>query len=179
MKTKKIGIDIDGVLLDTIGLYLKHYNSMKKTEYEKEDITEFNFGELINDKNYMNFFEQLNFYECELLDENAPKTINYWKKLGYKIDLITNSSVYTVTTKCNRLKFLGINFDSVIRTDSKKGEFSKNYDIIIDDSAENLEDIIIHGGRAVCYNQPWNKNWTGERVYNFNHLKYFYKKRFV
>ena len=174
---KRIALDIDGVLLDTMGLYLKEYNKIKKTDFVKEDITKFNFGLLINESNYMNFFESLNYYECELVDDNAPSVVNYWKKLGYKIDLITNTSMENLTTKCQRLKYLGIMFDSVIRTSENKGSFSKNYEAVIDDSIDNLEDILQHGGRPICFNQPWNKDWNGERVYNFKHLKYFNRKR--
>lgn len=175
---KRIGLDIDGTLMDTMSLYLDIYNSKNNTNFMKKDIYKFDFGRILKDNNFMQYFELIDCSKAQLTDIHIPSVVNYWKSKGYLVDLITNTSVKTLTPKCKRLKQLGVMFDGVIRTDGCKGEFAENFNFIVDDSPKNLDDIVKHGGRAICFNQPWNQEWKGERVYGFNQLINFEKKRY-
>jgi len=173
MKNKRIALDIDGVLLDTSKDYLKLFNETHKSNFVKEDITKFNFCEIlgISEKEMVDLFEKIDFSKSELTHNEIIEVIAYLKLIeGYTIDLITNTSIYTLGSKCKRLVQLGVHFDSIIRTDNKL-KFAKYYDFIVEDNPFNLEEIKLHGGRPICFDQPWNQEWKGERIYNFNDLR--------
>jgi 5'(3')-deoxyribonucleotidase len=172
----KIGLDIDSVLLNTIKSYLEIYNAKYKKDAKFKDIIEFNFGPLLGlDKPKMyEIFEEIDFSKTELMDSYIPEVIDYFKGMGYQIDLITASSPKNIEAKCERLIYFGINFDKVINIDvhsGNKGIYAKDYSFIVDDSAEQLESIAKNGGNAICYTQPWNKKWQGKRINNFLQLK--------
>lgn len=37
-------------------------------------------------------------------------------------------------------------------------------DLMVEDRVENLQALAAAGVRAICYSQPWNSEWAGERV---------------
>jgi 5'(3')-deoxyribonucleotidase len=171
----KIGLDIDSVLLNTIKSYLEIYNAKYDKNAKFEDLTQFNFGPLLGlDKPKMyEIFEEINFSKTELMDSYIPSAINYFKSMGYQVDLITASSPKNIENKCERLRNLGVKFDKVINIDvhsGNKGIYAKDYYFIVDDSAEQLESIAKNGGNPICYNQPWNKEWQGKRIKDFLQL---------
>jgi len=168
----RIGLDIDGVLLDTMKAYIKIYNHNYDEKRKVSDITDFHFGYILGleDKEMYEIFEEINIKRIDLVDNSIPTIIDKWKSKGYTVDLITATSSKTIIKKYQRLKYLGVNFDNVHRVDGLKGEYAELYDLIIDDSPDQLDDILLHGGRAICYDQPWNRKWEGERIYSFSQL---------
>ena len=36
--------------------------------------------------------------------------------------------------------------------------------ILIDDHVGNLKEASVYGQRAICFDQPWNQEWQGERA---------------
>ena len=168
----RIGLDIDGVLLDTMKSYLTIFNMRYNKNIKKTDLISFHFSNILGlEKKVMyGIFEEINIKRIGLVDKTIPTIIDKWKTKGYIVDLITATSIKTLTKKCERLKYLGVNFDNVVKVDGLKGEYAEVYDLIIDDSPNQLDDILLHGGRAICYDQPWNKKWEGERIYSFSQL---------
>lgn len=176
----RIGLDIDSVLLDTMPAYLNIFNNTNGTKYQKKDITNFDFRDILHiDKATMyKYFESIYWKKVKLCDPYCVEVINDWKRKGYFVDLITASSNSTISDKCERLKALNVNFDCVhiVGVTSDKKLFAKEYDLIVDDSPMQLESILNAGGNPICFDQPWNQGWDGARAFSFKHIDSIIRK---
>ena len=175
MNEYKIGLNIDGVLLDTIGAYLTIFNRENNTKFTRYDITDFYFHKTlgVTKKVMLSYFKKIEFSKVMLNDVNIPSMTKEWKSRGYIVDLITASSPKTIESKCKRLRELGVMFDDVYMVEVEggdKGSFATKYDIIVDDSLVQLESILLNNGNPICFDQPNNVDWDGARVYNFKEI---------
>jgi 5'(3')-deoxyribonucleotidase len=165
-----IGLDIDSTLLDTMTEYVKVFNQTYGTNYSKFDVKNFDFYKdwKVDKSKAYKIFELIDYDKVTLTDSSVKYVCKALKQLGYQVDLITANTLEMTEIKSNRLKDLGVIFDDVKRVDvhgGKKGKFAREYNFIIDDSIEQLEDIFFNGGNPICYNQPWNQEWNGNHIY--------------
>jgi len=173
MKNKyKIGLDIDSVLLDTMDEFLKLMNNDLKTNFTRKNITCYNFNTKlgISRNEMVSYFKKINYNNIDLMDENIPTILNEWKNKGYKIDLITNT-VGNINVIVNKLYELGINYNVLYHLKGSKKELSSTYDVFVDDSVKHLEECLSLKGNPICFDQPWNQEWDGARVFNFKQLE--------
>jgi uncharacterized HAD superfamily protein len=169
----KIGLDIDGTILSIMDVFLKLYNDDNNTFFTLKDINKYDFEHIlsINTEEVFKYFDKIDFMKCELVDNTIPTTINYWKSMGHSVDIITACRPDNFEKRCKRLKELGVMFDKAYRVDGSKKDYANKYDLFIDDSPKQLEDILSHGGNPICFSQPWNQEWNGKRIYSFIQIK--------
>lgn len=180
----KIAIDIDGVLLDIIVRYCEIYNKRYGTNYQKKDITNWEF---FKDWNISEEIAFKIFYEIyadsknvPFIDDNAPKIM---KKLNerYDVDIVSARLPEYRSSIVNKLNFHdvreGIQYVELILLHHKPYniKLKQNYDVYVDDNPNLVEPIKQLKNRfLLLYDQPWNQESVCEenvyRVYDWNEV---------
>lgn len=172
MRKKKIGVDVDGVLRDIhrrlIEVYLKYYPKHKVGPIEQWHTYDISPYFPIGRGLYKFWFED---HPDEIYLQSKP----YRGAVKFIQSLRQNNEVVIVTkqpsehTKKLTEEWLIINNieNHGILHAQDKGIFEG--DMLLDDSTKNLEDILeTKSAIPVCFNQPWNRDWKGLRVYNYH-----------
>lgn len=183
----KIAIDIDGVLLDLMITFCEIFNKRHKTNFQKKDVTnwEFFMDWNISEKEVFELFFYI--YENSMLvpfiDEKASK---YMKKLNKKYEVFVVSarnSQYRgqIIEKLHFHKVRkGIEFIELILVDHKPYDLklNLNYNIYVDDNPNLVEPIKkIKEKYLLLYDQPWNQKCICEKnVFRIRNWKEVYDK---
>ena len=191
----RIGLDIDGVLVDTQTFQLRE----GKKFFEKYGM----------EAKHPDMFEVQDVFECtkelrekfwnkniwkyclkEPMTKDASKVINKLRQNGHEVIIIT-SRVHTTETgitgvvfrlmlkhwvKKNRLKYDDIVFCKEKESGADKLRVckEKNIDVMIDDSSENLY-AIQDTCKVICYSAAWNKECHDLDEYRVENFEDVYK----
>ena len=178
---RKIGIDIDDVLLDFVGTYVLFHNQTYKTNLKKEDFRtySFNYARGGTMKQAVNSVKQ--FYSTSFFKEMKPlsgsvEAINRLKQ-EYDLYNITSRPDYIFEETVEQIKkhfgnsFLEIYFSSNHYTGRKNSGKSKaeiclqkGISKLIDDSLEYALECAKEGIDALLLDTPWNQNGEHERI---------------
>jgi len=180
---KKIYIDFDGCIYDTIKAICTLYNEdfQYYSDYHyvnAEDIKSWDFDELnCANRDYINiYFNQKRFFDKLDFFKNAKDVLLILNNiLNIEINIV--SMGYSPNLKAKEVfikkslpfcKFIGVNFKEY----KDKSHINMSDGIaFIDDSTKNLETS--NCSRKILYGQNfnWNKGWTGERIYDWRELE--------
>jgi len=162
----KIAVDVDGVILNSIQLFIRHYNQTHKTHYTKDDITQWDFFEDWNmsEKEFYSTFYML--YENEeappLIDDHIPE---YLRKLNstHKVDIVSARNPRFKRSLQQKLKKEGIcqkeQYNNLIVVNEKPHnlKITLNYDIYIDDNLNLIPFLVAYPQKTLLlFHQPWN-----------------------
>lgn len=183
---KKIFIDLDGVVFDTIecicNIYnkdFKYYNDFKPVhgyEIETWNFTELNCASLETINSYFNqprFFKQV---------KTMPwaKDIIRILAVDYNIIFISMGDYPNLIQKEKWVKenfpyskFIGVN----MKKHNNKAHINMNKAVFIDDSANNL--YTSNAKYRICFGDKyeWNEHWDGERCMNWMDVKSFFDRK--
>jgi hypothetical protein len=183
----KIAIDIDGVLLDIIIVYCEIYNKRYGTNYQKKDVTTWDFFKDWNmtEETAFNIFYEIyaDSTKVPFIDENAPNIMKRLYEL-YDIDIVSarlpeyRSSIITKLNFHNVRE--GIQYVELILLHHKPYDIKlkQNYDVYVDDNPNLVEPMKQLKNRTMLlYDQPWNQDSVCEKnVYRVNDWNEVYKK---
>lgn len=137
----KIALDVDGVLLDTMGYFCEVYNNLYKDDKTKNDITRFGFSEDwgMSEEEFWEVFDICRHGEIEPIDKKACK---YIKKIHKKhdIDIVTarpEKDRPYILSALHRLEIWNdIHYDKLVLTlkDNVNSKAELYYNIYIDDN---------------------------------------------
>lgn len=154
----KIALDVDGVLADVIKSWL-HYNNNRRKTITKNEITEWDFWKKFAIKPDQ-FDNELSL--CWRSWEQIPPTesklssaVCELTNLG-TVDIVTAREHSTNTYVKNWLKTQNITYHKYVPVEDGQKKAELNYDIYIDDSPINAEQIANIGKNILLYSQPWN-----------------------
>lgn len=166
-------MDIDGVLLDTVGMFLEIYNTKHNTAFKHEDMTNWDLNVCLGEptKVMWETFKQITTDDrwgaVQLCDPYAPTLLRKLRN-SYAVDLVTARTRESIIPVLERLDTLGCEWDSVCVVDYKnyneKAKYANDYVAFVDDSPHNYTSITEAGGRVLIYDQPWNRHLEGKRV---------------
>ena len=171
MRKRRIGMDVDGVIRPIhprlVEVYLE-YNPEHKVapikQWHTYDISPyFPIGKLI----YKFWFED-HADEIYLTVKPSPGAIEFIELLRRDNEVVIVTKQPNKHTEELTEEWLSINkiLNHGILHAQDKGIFEG--DIILDDSTKNLEDVLqARSAIPVCFNQPWNQDWQGLRIYNY------------
>ncbi|MEK6907080.1 MAG: hypothetical protein AABW45_00990 [Nanoarchaeota archaeon] len=172
MKIRKPGVDADGVLRNFHDrlreVYLKYYpNHQVPTidKFQKDGLQHyFPIGD-----NIRKFFSEEHPKEIYLGAYPYPGASDFMDELRYlcnEVVIVTNQP-NDLAKQLTKEWFVRekIRYDRILFT-KDKSEFEGDY--LLDDRVPELENIL-RGKKSVpvCFNQPWNQDWKGLRVYNY------------
>jgi len=164
----KIAIDIDGVLLDIIIVYCEIYNKRYGTNYQKKDITKWDFFKdwNITEEAAFNIFYEIyaDSMDIPFIDENAPKIMKRLHEL-YDADIVSARLPEYRSSIVEKLNFHnireGTQYVELILLHHKPYDIKlqQNYDVYIDDNPNLVEPIKKLKDRTLLlFDQPWNQH---------------------
>ena len=181
MNKIKIGIDIDGVLLDLMSSFLEWYNLNHNTTYTLEDIFDYYLPSVFN-VDSDSFREEIElFYNSPFFDsiepmQGAQRAISYLNTFSNLYVITARPLTWKEKTIKSLNKYFGDVFEDIVFTASSVGEEDKrerrigiksniieklSLDYFIEDNIEyvvglnNITDILL-------YTQPWNRGYKIE-----------------
>lgn len=164
---KRIALDLDGVLINTIGKFVEVWNKIRGDNKTLNDVTRFGFYEDwgMSEAAFWSLFDVTKHETLEAIDLKAPK---YIKKLfkHYDIDIVTarKESERGLIESC--LDHIGIkqgiHYNNIVITprlgDTPKIDYP--YDIYIDDNPNLATDIKAiqqwEDRVLLLWQHPWN-----------------------
>ena len=169
----RIAVDCDGVLLDTVSHFLKHFYP----NYRKEQIFQWNMHKIlgITREEFMLKFKILNKYLSDF-EHGAERCFNHLS-CYHELDIVTVNP----EEKRSQLedKFKNLNYRDLILIDPAdfKGKHILDYPIFIDDHPAFPNSIKRYKDkRLLLFDQPWNRDvncalfGNVERVDNWEHI---------
>jgi 5'(3')-deoxyribonucleotidase len=178
----KIGIDVDGVLRDFVGELTRCF----KRDYPKladkvMPVTAWDMHPFFGmEKDVFNaYWQNIRGPEimgnARMIDAAAPHFIAALRKAGHKVVVASAQwpNVHAILPAW--LQAHGIEYDGLCIVADKS---ILALDVLLDDGEHNLSNV--HAGCVpVCFNQPWNYDWKGERVWSFEQFAAFvYRKTY-
>ena len=170
-KRRDIGVDVDGVTrnfhLSLVKTYKKYYPN-----HEVVPIRKWNGYKL---HPYFPIGEGIHSFYCEEHPEEIYlNALRYSGALKFMKELNKSFNIIIVTNQPNAhldylteqwLKLSLMPYDEFFPT-SDKTKFKGEY--ILEDASHHLEAILAKGNAIpVCFSRPWNQNWEGLRVNNY------------
>lgn len=181
---KKIYVDFDGCIVNTIAAICSLYNEDFKYYKDFEpvkwwEINTWNFEECnCATTEYINtYFNQQRFFDKLTYMDWAKEALDELKD-DYEITIV--SSGYSPNLKAKEIwinenlsycKFIGVN----LKEHEDKSHIFMGDGIFVDDSSKNL--ITSNALVNICFGDKysWNEDWTGFRCNNWNDIKKFLK----
>jgi len=168
MRRTTIKLDVDGVLRDCVTPLLDIYNKKHDDNVKYSEIKGWDIGQYLKkDEEYKNYFtkypEQI-FRDAPMYN---PNTVEILKSIQekYKIHITTSQfkglEGHTVTW----LHKHNIPYDYLSFAKDKNVVTG---DILVDDGVHNLE--ASNTETNICFTQPWNSEWKGDRVNSLEEL---------
>ena len=176
MKEKKLFLDVDGTVINTIAIVTNLYNDdfkwySKFKPVDWRDVKTWDFEELeLASKDYINhYFNQPRFFREVVFMDNAVEVI---ERLSQRYEIVFCSMCYSPNGRAKEefiketfpyAKFINVNMKDY----PDKSHLDLSDGIFIDDSAENLETS--NAAIKVCFGEilPWNENYDGDRCYSW------------
>jgi len=169
----KIGIDIDGVVLNYMKGYLEFYNQEKNTNYKSEDIFSQDFGKSFNTsleeaRETVRLFRKTDIFKNLDLIEGAKEGI---------LGLERNNDICFITARHESVKqttrgvfgkiFPDKNFEIFFSGElwgsgKTKGEIclELGINIMVEDNVDYALDCAQNGVKVFLLDTPWNKDYT-------------------
>lgn len=174
----KIALDLDGVLADSISEWLAIWNELKGSSLTLEDVKCWDFWkELgITSSEFHRIFYRA-WKNWQLIQPTEPDLISkvaMLEELG-KVDIVTSRPKNTRKYVLKWLEKFGLGGKNVVFVTSNKSEL--DYDVYIDDSPINAEEIAAAGKYVALYDRPWNRHVKDtdriKRIMNLNEAYLF------
>lgn len=104
--------------------------------------------------------------------EGAIEVLTKLHNEGYDIHILTcpqyNETCFLEKVDSIKSDLPFINIETNFHTSGNKGLFAKKNRILIDDNLIYLNQWRENGGIAIAFNHPWNSEFSGHRVFNWN-----------
>ena len=158
----KLALDFDGTLSDTIQSWVHEYNKAYYKDTSKPIITHRDIDQWAFYKNLNISLEECFVYfsrawnNWEGLRPLEPHLEQKTKMLNNMIDvdIVTAVSSPYIPNIEKWLKYHEIHYGKIVRSLEKE---KLDYDIYIDDSSRNIQNVFDAGKIGLLYNQPWNR----------------------
>jgi 5'(3')-deoxyribonucleotidase len=182
---KRIGIDLDEVVLEFVKSFIKFYNKQNNTKIKYEDIKTYHFWEHGIGKNredsirWVDNFYNTNLYDRLLFVEGAKESINILNQ--DKILYIVTSKPIRHVPKTEKIIRKNLpQMDIYYSSDFHGGQSLTKaqiatylcLDAIIEDNQNYASQCLEAGIRPLLLDKPWNQDTDPriERVYNWKDI---------
>lgn len=155
----KIALDLDGVLADSISVWLAIWNASKGSSLKLEDVKCWDFWKelgITSSEFHRIFYEAWkNWKSIQPTEPNIVHKVIMLEELG-KVDIVTSRPKNTRLYVLKWLEKHGLGNKDVVFVKSDKSKL--DYDVYIDDSPINAEEAASAGKYVALYDRPWNRH---------------------
>jgi uncharacterized HAD superfamily protein len=154
-----IAIDLDGVLSDSMGLWIRIWNASNYPKLSYEDISEWDFWRRLGltEERFSEIFDEVwsRWEELQPLEQDVAEIVDRISRVGV-VDIVTGRPGRNRNFIVKWLRRHGINYRRLLIGVENKIKYL--YDVYIDDSPiQALE--ASHAGRLLLLrDQPWNRH---------------------
>ena len=161
----RISLDVDGVLADTIRLWIRLWSKKSGQRLDYEDVIEWNFwrGLGITSEEFMELMRMAwrMWRDLPPTEPNLSEKVARLRTLG-RVDIVTarprDVEKYTLLW----LEAHGISFDDIVWIRSSGMKARLDYDVFIDDSPLLVDGCMLRTRILLLYDRPWNRNISCE-----------------
>ncbi len=173
--TLRIALDLDGVLADATGSWLRLFNQRFRVTLRRSQINEWDFWKRLNlkQKDFEDIFAEAwhRWQNIRETEENLPEKVDKLRSLG-ELDIVTGRSRDTIKYAAEWLSNKRINFGKIVLVGTYAPKAHLDYDVFIDDSPRHANEAAECGKIGLLYSQPWNKDVSEKdnliRIQNLN-----------
>ncbi|MDE1851192.1 MAG: hypothetical protein KGH69_00695 [Candidatus Micrarchaeota archaeon] len=158
---KTIGLDLDDVLSDSMGVWLRMAEETLGIKSHKGAITRYHLTEIFSSLTTMQVREMFralwsDYRRMPMLDPGIPGIVGKLKG-SYDIAITTATSA-NLKDATAWMEQNGIAYDRLVlfNTASEK-HLAEGVDIYIDDHPDVAENVASVGKRSILFRQPWNE----------------------
>jgi len=156
----RIALDLDGVLADTMQLWLKIWNRRTGQNLAYEELVEWDFWQRleISEGEFMKLMNEA-WRLWKMLPPTEPdigEKVAKLKSLG-RIDIVTARPRETEQYVLKWLEMHRIPYSEYVWIRSGKMKPKLDYDVFIDDSPLIADGCMLYRKRLLLYDQPWNR----------------------
>ena len=163
--TLRIALDLDGVLADATGSWLRLFKQRFRVPLRRSQINEWDFWKRLGlkQKDFEDIFAEAwqRWQSIRETEGNLPEKVDRLRSLG-ELDIVTGRSRDTIKYAAKWLSNKRINFGKIVLVGTYAPKAHLDYDVFIDDSPRHANEAAECGKIGLLYNQPWNKN-VGEK----------------
>lgn len=157
---KKIALDFDSVLSDTMVTWTEKFNFERKHNLSKKDITIWKFWENIDvvEKKDVGYFFRKAWEDWTNLpptEENLNQKVSNLAEFG-EIDVVTRVDDTHLHYVDKWLNHHGIHDINTVKH-AEDNKISLDYDLFIDDDPDLADAAEINNKKCFVYHQEWNK----------------------
>jgi hypothetical protein len=158
----RMAVDFDSVLAETMGLWITELNRRRGTNFQKDDVVSFDLIQCFGIAEYerSELFDYIwdddNWKKIPPTEDFLSEKIQALRKHG-KVDILTAIPENQVENTKKWLARNEISYDDYIIVPNGLKKSDYEYDIFIDDSPSNAEQIANCGKTVFLYDQPWNQ----------------------
>lgn len=164
MKLIKIAVDVDGVLADSIRLWLKLWNRRTGQNLTYEELVEWNFWQRlrISETEFMKLLNEV----WRLWKMIPPTELDISEKVAKlnslgRIDIVTARPRKTEQYVLKWLEMNKIPYNNYVWIRSGRMKPKLGYDVFIDDSPFIVDECILYRKKLFLYDRPWNRGVDG------------------
>ena len=188
----KIALDLDGVVCNTIPLFVKKMNEKTGIEKRVDDIWHYNLSKVYRcgSKTFQNILNSFNYKDVNPMS-GSIRVIRELREKGFEIYFMTSraDSVNNLFSRYRIKKetrewidifFLGKDYEKIVFSKDKVLYAVKNnIKIIVDDNMKTAIEGMNGGLITLLFDYPYNRKLNEKgviRVYNWNDIKNIFKE---
>ena len=156
----RIALDVDGVLADTMRLWIRLWNREKGQKLSYEDLVEWDFWKKlgISSDEFMRIMNKAwrMWREIPPTEPDLAEKVARIKSFG-RLDILTARPRETEKYTLRWLEAHRIPFDEYVWIESSRLKASLDYDAFIDDSPLIVDGCVIRRRLLLLYDRPWNR----------------------
>ena len=156
----RIALDLDGVLADTMRLWLVIWNKRFGEKLTYEDLIEWDFWKRLNitEGEFMKIMNEAwrMWTRMPPTEPSLSEKVSRLRSIG-RIDIVTARPKETEQYALKWLKKHKIPYDDYVWIRSSRVKAKLNYDVFIDDSPLLVDGCVMHRKILLLYDRPWNR----------------------
>jgi len=162
LTNKTIAVDVDNVLADTVGTFVKLWNSRLRKKISVDQIKHPKIiGSVRTDPNFViSLLDEVweNWTNLPLIEPDAAETCEKLRNLCGRVIIATSRPKRSIEQVKSWLNSKQIRYDEFISLDYTASKTDLPADILIDDDTGNIGYFADNDRIGILYDQPWNKS---------------------
>jgi len=156
----RIALDVDGVLADTMRLWLRLWNRRSSQSLSYEELVEWDFWKRlgISGEEFMELMKEAwrMWRELPPTEPNLSEKVSRLRSLG-RVDIVTARPREVEKYTLRWLEAHRIPYDGYVLMRSSRVKATLDYDVFIDDSPLMVDGCAMRASLLLLYDRPWNR----------------------